>query len=71
MNRAELFKRVEAVKRENAEKETKSDKAVEAKEKILSVVRALVEKVKANTVLYNLIKKLDIWKDIEKLVGGD
>ena len=68
MTRAELFKRVEAKKQEIAEKETERDKAVEAKEKILGVVSGLVEKVKGNSVVYNLIKKWDVWQEIEKLI---
>ena len=68
MTKAELKKRVEAKKQELAEQSNERDKAVEAKEKILGVVKSLVEKVKANSVLYNLIKKMDIWKDIENLI---
>ena len=45
--------------------------AVEAKEKILGIVKTLVTKVKANSVVYNLIKKWDVWQEIERLVGGD
>ena len=42
------------------------NKNLEVNEMLVS----LVEKVKANTVLYGLLKKIDIWQSIESAVNG-
>ena len=47
------------------------DDAVAVKEKIVGVAQTLVEKMRSNSVAYNLVKKWDVWQEIEKLAGSN
>ena len=47
-----------------AENENMLNKHSEIKQMLIS----FVDKVKANSVLYGLVKKLDVWQDIEAII---
>lgn len=61
ISREELEKRVTARKREMEEQSTKLSKF---RQKIVD----LIGDVKSRSVIYNLIKNLPIWKELEKLI---
>lgn len=65
ISRKELEKRVAARKREMEEQ---SEKLREFRQKIVD----FIGDVKSRSVIYNLIKNLPIWKELEKLIeDGD
>ena len=65
ISREELEKRVAARKREMEEQSTKLSKF---RQKIVD----FIGDVKSRSVIYNLIKNLPLWKDLEKLIkDGD
>nr|WP_316614626.1 hypothetical protein [uncultured Ruminococcus sp.] len=65
ISRQELQKRVAARKREMEEQSTKLSKF---RQKIVD----FITDIKSRSVIYNLIKILPIWKELEKLIeGGD
>ena len=64
MNKIELQKRVDARKSEIAQDSVKFN---EFREKVTD----FIEGVKKKSTIYALIKNLSIWKDLEKLIGGD
>lgn len=65
ISREELEKRVTARKREMEEQSTKLSKF---RQKIVD----FIGDVKSRSVIYNLIKNLPLWKELEKLIeDGD
>ena len=65
ISRQELEKRVTARKREMEEQSTKLSKF---RQKIVD----FIGDVKSRSVIYNLIKNLPLWKELEKLIeDGD
>ena len=65
ISREELEKRVTARKREMEEQSTKLSKF---RQKIVD----FIGDVKTRSVIYNLIKNLPLWKELEKLIeDGD
>ena len=65
ISRKELEKRVTARKREMEEQSTKLSKF---RQKIVD----FIGDVKSRSVIYNLIKNLPLWKELEKLIeDGD
>ncbi len=65
ISRKELEKRVTARKREMEEQSTKLSKF---RQKIVD----FISDVKSRSVIYNLIKNLPLWKELEKLIeDGD
>jgi hypothetical protein len=65
ISRQELEKRVTARKREMEEQSTKLSKF---RQKIVD----FIDDVKSRSVIYNLIKNLPLWKELEKLIeDGD
>lgn len=61
ISRKELEKRVAARKREMEEQSTKLSKF---RQKIVD----FIGDVKSRSVIYNLIKNLPLWKELEKLI---
>lgn len=61
ISREELEKRVTARKREMEEQSTKLSKF---RQKIVD----FIGDVKSRSVIYNLIKNLPLWKELEKLI---
>lgn len=61
ISRQELEKRVTARKREMEEQSTKLSKF---RQKIVD----FIGDVKSRSVIYNLIKNLPLWKELEKLI---
>lgn len=61
ISRKELEKRVTARKREMEEQSTKLSKF---RQKIVD----FIGDVKSRSVIYNLIKNLPLWKELEKLI---
>lgn len=61
ISREELEKRVTARKREMEEQSTKLSKF---RQKIVD----FISDVKSRSVIYNLIKNLPLWKELEKLI---
>lgn len=64
MTKEELRERVEARKEELTAEETSLTRFREK-------VTAFVEDIKGRSVIYNLVKNLPIWKELENLVGGE
>lgn len=65
ISREELEKRVTARKREIEEQSTKLSKF---RQKIVD----FITDIKSRSVIYNLIKNLPLWKELEKLIeDGD
>ena len=61
ISREELEKRVTARKREMEEQSTKLSKF---RQKIVD----FISDIKSRSVIYNLIKNLPLWKELEKLI---
>lgn len=64
MTKHELQERVNVRKQEL---EVEQDKLNEFREK----VTAFINNIKGRSAIYTLIKNLSIWKQLEKMVGGD
>lgn len=64
MTKEKLRERVEARKEELTAEETSLTRFREK-------VTAFVEDIKGRSVIYSLVKNLPIWKELEKLVGGE
>ena len=62
------IERINGLINEVQQKTQERDAAQEAKECILSVVKTLVNLVKSNSIIYNIVKKWDVWQEIEKLI---
>lgn len=61
ISREELEKRVTARKREMEEQSTK---LIKFRQKIVD----FITDIKSRSVIYNLIKNLPLWKELEKLI---
>lgn len=64
MTKNDLQKRVNARKQELV---IEQDKLTDFREK----VTAFINDIKGRSAIYTLVKNLSIWKQLEKLVGGD
>lgn len=63
ITKEELKRRVDARKEEL---DAESDKLATFREKIT----AFVDGIKSRSVIYNLVKNLSIWQELEKLIEG-
>lgn len=63
ITKEELKRRVDARKEEL---EAETDKLAEFREKI----KDFVDGIKSRSVIYNLVKNLPIWQELEKLIEG-
>lgn len=64
ITKTELKSRVE---RRKCELESQREEAVIFRDRI----KSLIEDIRSRSVIYNLVKNLTVWKEIEKLISLD